>query len=83
MAAAIYAHGVPPTMGALDALLMQEWKKEVWRSYQAEGTRAMLAFFGAKDVRRYEDIIAPPEPELTKVQIAERRKRLLEGLRGD
>ena len=70
-------------MSALDAMLTQGWELEVWRSSQAEGTRAMLAFFGAKDVRRYEHIIAPPEPELTRAQIAERRKRLLEGLRGD
>lgn len=70
-------------MGALDAFLTQEWEKEVWRSYQAAGTRMMLTFFGAKDVRRYEELVAPPEPEETQEQIAERRKRLLDGLRGD
>lgn len=70
-------------MSALDAMLRREWELEVWRSYQAEAMRSVLSFFGAKDVQRYEDLITPQEPGKTAEQIAEQRRRLLDGLRGD
>ena len=80
--AAIYRHGLPPSVGALCALLEEQTETLAWRRYMAAAAWRRDRLLGGKGFPSFEDCITPKRA-YTEEEVALNRKRLLSGLRGE
>lgn len=62
--------------------MFRDWETEVWRSYEAGLMRTIAMSLGAKKLPTYEECITvEKKTEMTQEEVAQQRKKLLDGLK--